>query len=301
MKNTPSAPILFLVFNRPDRTEQVFATIKQARPAKLFIAADGPRPQVPTDAQKCQLVRSIATKVDWPCEVKTLFREKNLGCKVAVSEAIDWFFDHVEAGIILEDDCLPDASFFPFCTELLERYYDNDEVMMIGGSNSSGAWKCLNSYFFSKYGRLWGWATWRRAWAKYDVNIKSWADPKNKEIIKNRIGHTGYWKEKSWLYDRLYQGQKDTWDYQWEYAMFLHGGITVVPENNLIENIGFGADATHTFTKDKTLVIKSSHVNFPLSHPKNLDLETAYDKQFLPKYRLLRLAFKKIASLFKKK
>ncbi len=164
------SPVLFLVFNRPDSTRKVFDAIRSARPPKLYITADGPRPDRPAEAKLCSEVRAIASAVDWPCEVKTLFRESNLGCKAGVSSGITWFFSHEDEGIILEDDVLPVPTFFNFCDEMLERYRDDARVSMISGCNLiSNHFSPKQSYFFSRYNLIWGWATWRRAWQHYDV------------------------------------------------------------------------------------------------------------------------------------
>src|SRR5258708_3549575 len=176
-----NTPILFLIFNRPFPTRRVFAEIRKARPAKLFVAADGPRPDKPEDLETCRETREIIKDIDWPCEVQTLFRDKNLGCGVAVSGAITWFFQNVEQGIILEDDCLPDPSFFPFCTELLERYKDDERILLISGNflqQKNKKFMVKASYYGTLIPHLWGWASWRRAWAKYDFNLTKWPEVK---------------------------------------------------------------------------------------------------------------------------
>ena len=167
------SPILFLIFNRPETTKKVFSAIKEVQPPRLYIAADGPRSEQPDEADHCELARTIATKVDWDCEVKTLFRDQNLGIRIAVSQAIDWFFEQEPEGIILEDDCLPDQSFFWFCKELLEKYRNDTRIMHIGGTNFQfGKNRTNYSYYFSRYAHIWGWASWRRAWEYYDEKLK---------------------------------------------------------------------------------------------------------------------------------
>lgn len=289
-----NTPILFLIFNRPDETKQVFQEIRRIKPNYLFVAADGPRENRPDDREKCKQTKEIVGQIDWPCEVNTLFREKNLGCKIAVSSAIDWFFENIEEGIILEDDCLPDTSFFPFCAEMLERYRNNEKIMMVGGTNFAEIWDVDSSYFFSKYARLWGWATWRRSWKKYDVSIKSWADQKNKKIVKRAIANRRYWKEKEWVYEHIYQNKKDTWDYQWEYTMLLYGGLAIVPRVNLIQNIGFGRNATHTFKEDKSIILDRKSMNFSLVHTSSIVADEAYDSRFIPKISFLERLGRKI-------
>lgn len=279
------APLLLLIFNRPETTSRVFAEIRKARPEKLFIAADGPRVNRPDDIQKCAEARDMVSKVDWPCEVKTLFRDSNLGCKKAVSSGIDWFFNQVEEGIILEDDCVPDQSFFPFCEELLERYRTDEKVMMISGFNATGEWPVPASYIFSKYTAVWGWATWKRAWKKYDVTMSSWALPESRKIIKSALGDHRIWKIKQWTYDRLHAGLKDTWDYQWEYALLLNGGVSIVPTKNLIENIGFGGQATHTPARERHSIPKASAIELPLIHPQEIKIDEKYDSFFTRRWK----------------
>jgi len=263
------APILFLIFNRPDTTKGVFEAIRKAKPPKLFVAADGPRPDKPSEWEKCQKVREIATAVDWDCEVKTLFRDSNLGCKVGVSRAIDWFFQHVEEGIILEDDCLPDQSFFSFCQELLEYYRNDTRIMHISGNNfQSGQTRGCGSYYFSKYAHIWGWATWRRAWLFYDLAIKTLPKFIQQRGIESVFQNAKV--QKYWFNNLLavFNGKKDTWDYQWNYSIWSQNGLCILPNANLVTNIGFGAGATHT--KDENLPqlhVSIEKMRFPLNHP----------------------------------
>lgn len=240
-------PVLFLLFNRPEQTFRVFEEIRKAQPEKLFIAADGPREDKEGEAGNCEQARSIVNKIDWKCEVKTLFRDKNLGCRDAVSSAITWFFDNVEEGIILEDDCLPNQSFFKFCEELLERYRDNKTIMHIGGVNlQNGKKRGRASYYFSAYPHIWGWATWRRSWQLYNINFYN---DKSKAIIKNvnnvfhDIEQANFWNT---LYSKTISHEIDTWDFQWQYTVWRHRGLAILPQSNLVSNIGFGENATHT-------------------------------------------------------
>ena len=248
MQNNPSnTPILFLIFNRPDLTSEVFKVIRNHQPQKLFIAADGPRPDIQGEARKCEETRNIISQIDWNCQTKTLFREKNLGCKNAVSSAIKWFFDHVEEGIILEDDCLPDPSFFGFCHELLEHYRHDERIMMISGDNfQRGRIRGDGSYYFSKYCHIWGWATWRRAWKHYDINMASYPSFLSTNQITNVFENSD--EQRFWLecIDKIYKGEIDTWDMQWAYAIFKNSGLSIIPNANLVKNIGFDERATHT-------------------------------------------------------
>lgn len=280
-------PILFLVFNRPDTTAIVFEELRKLRPARLYVAADGARPGRQDEIEKCKETRDVATKVDWPCEVKTLFREENLGCGKAVSGAISWFFDEVEEGIILEDDCLPSPTFFQFCEELLMKYRDDDRVMHIGGNNFLGDRQVNGrSYYFSRYGHIWGWATWRRAWKMYDFEMKRYESVKEMGLFDryffNRLERI-YRLEK---FDSIINKKRDTWDYQWDFARFVNSGLSVIPKVNLVKNIGYREDATHTTKRDKRIERMQSHeMTFPLTHPPFLmrDIRTdhAYVNTFL--------------------
>lgn len=269
---TPSAPlqtaVLFLIFNRPDVTAQVFDTIRQARPPRLYVAADGPRLGRPGEVQRVAQARAVATAVDWPCEVKTLFRDKNLGCKAAVSGGITWFFEQEEQGIILEDDCLPNQSFFWFCEELLNRYADENEVSTITGGNfQSGADRNEGTYYFSRYNHVWGWASWRRAWRCYDGELLFWPEWKKSEDWAREIPdkvERSYWTK---VFDRMFDKQIDTWDYPWMASVWFSGGLTATPNVNLVSNIGHGADATHTLNANSPLADMATKDLGVVEHP----------------------------------
>ncbi len=263
-------PILLIIFNRPNTTQQVFDAIRQAQPRQLFVAADGPREDKDGEAEKCQRARGIVKQIDWDCDVRTLFQEKNLGCRLGPATAINWFFENVEAGIILEDDCMPHPTFFPFCEELLVKYRDDERVMMISGFNPLGKWKSeIRSYHFSYSGGSWGWASWRRAWDYFDIDMRLWGEPD----VQNEIGHVlcdkvqfNYWRAG---FDAVYNGKLNTaWDYQWFFARLLYSGLSIVPSVNLISNIGFQGGATHTLDPSDSLAnLPLYSVPFPLKGP----------------------------------
>ncbi|OYU16490.1 MAG: hypothetical protein CFE37_00365 [Alphaproteobacteria bacterium PA4] len=263
--------VLFLVFNRPETTVRVFESIRRAQPPRLYVAADGPRPARAGEPERCAEVRAIATAVDWPCKVETLFRDENLGCKRAVSGAIDWFFANEAEGVILEDDILPDPSFFPYCDALLARYRDDANVAMISGCNLIGDRHGADaSYVFTHYMHIWGWASWRRAWCHYDADMAGWADPAAKrklaDVLGNRPRAMAYW---SGIFDQMAAGTIDTWDYQWVFAAWMRDMIATIPAHCLIENIGYGANATHT-TGDMPKAVRAARprpMAFPLCHP----------------------------------
>jgi len=224
-------------------------------------------------------VQEIVSKIDWPCEVKRLIRDENLGCKMAVSGAIDWFFSIEPEGIILEDDCLPTTSFFQFCDELLERFRDDEHVGMISGCNfQDGRKRSDDSYFFSQFCHIWGWATWARAWKKYDVKISTWPElKKNDWLVK--LGFEGaerrHWEK---AFDKVYVGHINTWDHQWTFASWLNNMLSITPAINLISNIGFGAQATHTTGKSIFSDLERREIQAPLVHPQSVVRNFAADK-----------------------
>lgn len=262
--------VLFLVFNRPDTTARVFEAIRRARPPRLYVAADGPRASRPGEAELCDQARRIATTVDWPCQLKTLLRVENLGCGRAVSAAIDWFFEQEPEGIVLEDDCLPVPTFFSYCEEMLERYRTDERVMSVSGDNFiSEVWRPQSSYYFSGYAHIWGWASWARAWTHYRFNINQ-AGEESVDTVLNRAFPNRFLARRYWrsILEKVASGSIDTWDYQWNYAMWRRGGLSCTPALNLISNIGFGASATHTHdTGDRFSNLASKDIEFPLRHP----------------------------------
>lgn len=264
-------PILFLIFNRPDTTIQVLQEIRKASPSRLYIACDGAREYKEREKEKVQETRDLVLKnIDWECEIKTLFRDNNLGCKEAVSNAITWFFENEEMGIILEDDCLPSQSFFPFCEELLIKYKEDTRIWLIGGTNFLSKFHLENSpkYYFSKYDRSWGWASWRRAWKNYDKKLSLWPEIKNKNVLKNILYSDREVKMYDHIFEQTYQGKIDTWDYQWLFTVLINNGLSIIPETNLISNIGFGGEATHTFNGEHPYAnLNRGEVLFPLEQP----------------------------------
>ena len=275
--NTLETPLLFIIFNRPETTKLVFDEIRKARPSRLFIAGDGPRLNFLTDEKKVQDARKIVKNVDWPCEVKTNFQDKNLGCKYHVSGAISWFFQNVQEGIILEDDCLPNESFFLFCRELLEKYRNEESLMHISGTtflNQTDVQKPNESYHFSNCTEIWGWATWRRAWEKYDLEMKN-IEQLKKDLLKNRSYLFSFIK----LFKHIKKRRVDTWDAQWQYTVMFNHGLTIMPHKNLISNIGFSDEATHTRKNEKKPEIQK--IVFPLVHPMEIVIDEWADKNLV--------------------
>ena len=270
-------PILFLVFNRPDVTQKVFNQIKKNRPKELYIAIDGPRNA--KDMELLDKVKRIVKNIDWQCDAKYLVREKNLGCKVAVSSAIDWFFKNVERGIILEDDCLPNDSFFLFTEVMLNKYEQEKKIMMISGTNYLIDYKNNNyDYLFSKYFTIWGWATWKDRWQKYDVDIRKWEDFKKQSGLKNFINN--YFSRKYFenSLDMIAKNQLDTWDVQWVFTCLINDGFNIIPRVNLISNIGINGLRSREKTEShyyKTLDLDVGN----LKHPPDLSQNFAFDKK----------------------
>jgi hypothetical protein len=264
-----TTPVALIVFNRPDLTERVFQAIRQVQPRKLLVIADGPRVDRPDEAEKCAATRQIIDRVDWDCEVLRNYSDVNLGCKRRVSSGIDWVFSQVEEAI-LEDDCLPGPSFFQFCQVLLEKYREDDRIMMVSGDNFQPPTGLEEeSYYFSKYIHIWGWATWRRAWQHYDVGMSSWPDFRDRRLLK-AICHDpieeAYWIT---LFNNVANGKMDTWDQQWVYACWRNQGLSIMPTINLISNIGFRQDATHTIEKSSWAEMAVGEIQ-SIRHPKHV-------------------------------
>jgi hypothetical protein len=290
---TYQVPILFTVFNRPAPTGKVFQKIRQQKPLYLYIAADGPRSHVPTDAKNCTKTRAIMDDIDWPCTVKTRYLDTNLGCGKAMSEAITWFFEQVDYGIILEDDCLPEDSFFPYCAHQLEYHKDDPRIGMITG-NSFLPETCdiPHSYYFSTIPHIWGWATWRRVWQHYDYDIKDWPTYKKNNGLTTLFDSWKiryYWKHNL---DAVYTHTLDTWDYQLAFACFKNNFLCIVPKQNLVANIGFGAEATHTHRKrHRWANLPIYPARFPLDHPidvrANKKWDTYVQSEVFPWWKIL--------------
>jgi hypothetical protein len=279
-----TSPVLFIIYNRPDLTKLVFAEIRKAKPEKLYIAADGPSAKKVNDLSLCNEARAIVNEVDWECDIKTFFRDENAGCKVAVSSAISWFFEQEEMGIVLEDDCLPDNSFFTFCDTLLAKYKDDTRIRLISGCNlQHGQIHGEASYYFSNLTHVWGWASWRRVWKDYSVDISHLEFNAVRNQLKNIFNE--HLIVESWMHivNDLQQNKIDTWDYQFTLLNFLNNGLSIIPNYNLIKNIGFGAGATHTNT------VTNENANLPtkeitnITHPQFMTAEKKADEYTLYK------------------
>ncbi len=264
-------PVTFIIFKRPDTTEKVFEVIRQIKPSKLFVIADGPRADRDGEAEKCEAARKIIERVDWDCEVIKNYSDVNLGCAKRVSSGLDWVFGNVEETIILEDDCIPHPTFFQFCKELLEKYRYDTRVASITAQNAQMGRKRTNySYYFSAYSHCWGWASWRRAWQSYDLHIKLWKEVQESNILNNILMDdraVSYWSR---VFQSVYDNPTGiTWDYQWTFACWMQGALSIIPNVNLVSNVGLGTDSTN-FTSGQEfsfMNIATEAMEFPLQHP----------------------------------
>ena len=275
-------PILYLIYNRASITYKTFEKIRDVKPLKLYIAADGPNRSKNNDESNCQQTRSIIEEVDWDCELKTLFRKENLGCAKAVKTAIDWFFQENEMGIIIEDDVLTCPPFFYFCEALLNKYRDDERIMMISGYNHFGTWSaCNHSYLFAYYGGVWGWATWKRAWTGFDEKLKHWDSAKKNNVLKKVLHQDDELiKKREFLVENALSGKIDSWAYKWGAHRIMNNGLCVIPSKNMTENIGFEQQATHTKGKSTSQSIRVEK-NLEIEHNPFIIPDRDYDLKFM--------------------
>ncbi len=272
--------VVFIVFNRPRHTKESFECIRAQKPRKLFVIADGPRKDSLDDSQKCLAVREIVEGIDWPCEVHRNYATENMGLKKRISSGLNWVFEQVEEAIILEDDCVPHPDFFWYCEDLLERYKNDPRVWVITGNNfQHGRQRGDASYYFSKFGHCWGWATWRRAWQHFDGAISFWPEWKGSSDWNKKMPdplERKYWIE---ILDRVYAGRIDSWGYPWLATLWFHGALTAIPQVNLVTNIGVGPDGTHTVALQDEPGIPAKPLGL-LTHPVEVKQNVVADQYF---------------------
>lgn len=260
--------VMMIVFNRPGQTRQVFERVREAKPKRLYIAADGPRANRPDDVASCAETRQIFDGVDWPCEVKTLFREQNLGCKTAIKTGLDWFFGNEEEGIVLEDDCVPEPTFFRYCAEMLDKYRHDERIATIAGTNYLlQSQDFEDSYYFTKYLFVWGWASWRRVWQDYDFEMKSWPKFRDEGRLHRVFPHPRSLKYWTMVFDLTHDGTLNAYDYQFFYSAMINSRLSIVPGRNLISNIGWGDTSTNTANRNPEMGMATFPMEFPLKHP----------------------------------
>lgn len=279
-------PVLLIGFNRPDTTQRVFSAVREAKPTRLYFAVDGPRPGYASDLENCAIVRALADQVDWPCELRTLFRTENVGCRAGVVGAIDWMFESESAGIILEDDCVPVSGFFDFCDTLLPQFAENELVAQISGS-SFAPMVPEESYFYTKYADIWGWATWRRAWRQLDLGMTDWPQWRDAgglaALPGASAGFVAYWTR---IFNAVHAGKvPSVWDYQWMYTCWKLNWVSIQPSVPLIRNIGFGHDATHhAHVFVPSYVRDPKDLAFPLTPPPNSRVDPVRERE-IAKFR----------------
>ena len=284
-QDRPSTPpVLLLTFNRPNLTAQVLDAVREARPRRLFVASDGPRPNAPSDEASVQSTRALIDEaVNWPCEVLTRYLDINQGCRAGVASAVTWFFEHVEEGIILEDDCVPHLDFFCYCRALLDRYRYESQVMAIAGDNSAAleASEQGASYAFVSQPLVWGWATWRRAWEHYDDSLEGWRSIRSDRSAQRRIWPDPV--ERRWQsrnLDRLlFSNRPDSWAYRWAFSVASRGGLCAVPAVNLVRNVGFGPEGTHTRDPKNSRANRPTSSILPLIHPNRIKRDEQAERQ----------------------
>jgi len=267
--NQMDTAVVLIIFNRPSLTRIVFNEIRKVMPKKLFVIADGPRPDYDHDKIKCAEVREIIDAVDWECSVEKNYADQNMGLKRRVSTGLDWVFQNADKAIILEDDCVPDPSFFPFCEQLLNRFESDSRIFTITGQNLQKRGEAADySYYFSIYNHCWGWATWRRAWRYFDYKMSLWPEVKKGDMLAHMFQKKSvrkYWKK---VFEGTFNDENSSWAYRWTLACWLQNGLTVIPNKNLVSNIGFGTDSTHTKVVDKSLSNSPRfQMEFPFRHP----------------------------------
>ncbi|HUR41091.1 MAG TPA: glycosyltransferase family 2 protein [Verrucomicrobiae bacterium] len=275
-----TSPVLLLVFNRPATTRRVLEALRVARPPRLLVVADGPRSEHPDDERLCEETRALFDDPGWPCEVTTEFSSVNLGCRMRCISGLDWAFAREDRAIVLEDDCVPHPTFVPFCSELLERYRDDERVHMIRGTNFlRGRRLSRDSYYSSRFCNIWGWATWARAWRHYDGEMRRWPQMRDNAWLESYLPSPAMAKLARYFFEETYAGRLDAWDYQWVFAGWLRNAHCLVPATNLVTNIGFGIDATHTRDAEPGLDdLPLQPIAFPLRHPRDVHVNEAADR-----------------------
>lgn len=282
-----NVPVLFIAFNRVDAAAQVLGAIRQARPPRLYFACDGPRNE--EERAQCDAVRALRNDVDWPCEVLTRFSDVNLGVRMGEATAMSWFWEHEEMGIVLEDDTYPAPGFFGYCQELLERYRHDERVWAIMGTNlmADRPPRTLGSYHFSRhgYGAYWGWAGWRRVWRQYDVNMEQWPTVRDGGVIDGQFLSRVERNEAFKLFEHTWNGNIRSWDYQFDFGRILSHGMNIIPHTNLVRNIGFGAEGTHTVNaNDRRGRARVSDITLPLTHPPHMMPDLRWDRDHFMKH-----------------
>lgn len=270
-----------LVFNRPAHTARVFEAVRAARPRTLLVVADGPRPGKPGEEERCRAVRRVFEAVDWRCEVVRIFSEENLGCRGRVGSGISEVFSRVERCVFLEDDCLPAPTFFGYCAELLDRYAQDERVMTISGdgfTSALGGLRFEHSYYFTRFPHIWGWATWRRAWAHYDGAMSAWPALRDSGWLGSifpSFSDRLFW---TLWFEMCHDGRLNTWDLAWVFSCWQRGALAICPDRNMVTNIGFDGTGTHTGAGSRFADLARADMDFPMQHPTDVAPDAAADR-----------------------
>jgi hypothetical protein len=296
MEQQLKTPVVLIIFNRPDTTAKVFAEIARQKPQTLLVIADGPRAGHHDDAASCAAARAVVEKVDWPCTLLVNYSAINLGCKLRVSSGLDWVFGQVEEAVILEDDCLPHPDFFRFCTEMLERFRNDDRVAMVAGTNYLfDELDLAESYFFSRYFPIWGWATWRRAWSSYDISMQGWQRFRQERQLRAFYAQPFMRRAVTSMFDHACANRIDTWDIQWFFSCLFNNSLSLVPRRNLIANIG--TTGTHTNGSSSSNFFPLFPVDPITVHPEKVFPNRCYDERFF-KERIHRSLFSRAGGVY---
>lgn len=276
-------PVMICTFTRLDSVKHVLESVRHVKPPRMYLVSDGPRADHPEDAGKIAAVHEyLESSIDWDCEVYKNYAKSNMGCGRRMPTGVSWVFEHEDRAIFLEDDCVADISFYKYAQELLEKYKDNEEVMLISGNNQIAYLNSIDSsYGFSKQADIWGWASWKRAWDKYDWDISGWPNNKNNSCFKKY-----YTTKTRWFFaaqwDLLYKHGYDAWDYQFTYCLGVNNGYCIIPATNLVTNEGFSTDgSTHTQSMPEWMDQSRSSIEFPLKHPDEVAWSEQYDRDFM--------------------
>lgn len=275
-------PVMLCTFTKLDTTKLVFEQIRKVRPPRLYLVSDGPRESHPEDKGKIEAVHDyIEGNIDWDCEVFKNYSDVNLGCGKRMPTGVSWVFEHEERAIFFEDDCVPEVTFFRYCEELLDKYENDDKVLLISGNNQIAYIDTFDGdYGFSHQANIWGWATWRRSWQEYDIDIKDWPESKHLPIWKQIYNRKAYWFLFA-EYDTVYRHEYDAWDYQFSYLLGKKDAFCIIPKVNLVSNAGFdGNECTHTADMPKWMDQRSFPLEFPIKHPDNVIWSRKYDEEF---------------------
>jgi len=271
-------PIVLIIYHRPDLTKNLVNNLRSVKPKNIYVVADGPK--TPQDKVACDYARDMIKEIDWPCQIHKIYARVNMGLRKRVVSGLDTVFKKEKWAIILEDDLVIDPSFFPYCEQLLKKYAKNDQIISISGNNFQfGKNEIKKSYYFSRYVHSWGWATWKRAWDLYDDNLTDWTKLRQNNWLNTTLSSRVlalYW---TMIFDMVSAGQVDSWAYRWTYSALKNTKLTIIPDRNLVSNIGYGTKATHTTRKSRVMGMETSKMIFPLKHPRRVQRNINADRQ----------------------